>query len=59
MEVVEMVLGGRVNKGLVSLIQQAGCTALGLTGKDGGMLKARQVRMTRKGWRDAQAMAVS
>lgn len=44
MEIVEMVLGGRVNKSLVSLIQQAGGKAVGLTGKDGQLLKARQVR---------------
>lgn len=43
MEIVEMVLGGRVNKSLVSLIQQAGGKAVGLTGKDGQLLKARQM----------------
>ena len=43
MDIVEMVLGGRVNKSLVSLIQQAGGLAVGLTGKDGGLLRARQV----------------
>lgn len=43
MDVVEMVLGGRVNKSLVSLIQQAGGQAVGLSGKDGGLLKARQM----------------
>lgn len=43
MEVVEMVLGGRVNKSLVSLIQQSGGRAVGLSGKDGGLLKARQM----------------
>lgn len=36
MDVVEMVLGGRVNKGLVTLIQQAGGRAVGLCGKDAG-----------------------
>lgn len=44
MDVVEMVLGGRVNKGLVTLIQQAGGNAVGLCGKDSGIIKARQVR---------------
>lgn len=39
-----MVLGGRVNKSLVSLIQQAGGQSVGLSGKDGNLLKARQVR---------------
>jgi acetylglutamate kinase len=43
MEVVEMVLGGRVNKSLVSLIQQAGGLSVGLSGKDGNLLKARQM----------------
>jgi len=39
-----MVLGGRVNKSLVSLIEQAGGKSIGLSGKDGSLLKARQVR---------------
>ena len=43
MEIVEMVLGGRVNKSLVSLIQQAGGQSVGLSGKDGNLLKARQM----------------
>jgi len=43
MDIVEMVLGGRVNKSLVSLIQQAGGRGVGLTGKDGQLLKARQM----------------
>eukprot|EP00195_Chlamydomonas_chlamydogama_P006920 CAMPEP_0202889716 /NCGR_PEP_ID=MMETSP1392-20130828/315_1 /ASSEMBLY_ACC=CAM_ASM_000868 /TAXON_ID=225041 /ORGANISM="Chlamydomonas chlamydogama, Strain SAG 11-48b" /LENGTH=342 /DNA_ID=CAMNT_0049573115 /DNA_START=187 /DNA_END=1215 /DNA_ORIENTATION=+ len=43
MEVVEMVLGGAVNKSLVSLIQQAGGSAVGFSGKDGSMLRARQM----------------
>lgn len=43
MDIVEMVLGGRVNKSLVSLIQERGGKAMGLSGKDGGMLRARQM----------------
>ncbi|KAK9801375.1 hypothetical protein WJX73_002722 [Symbiochloris irregularis] len=43
MDVVEMVLGGRVNKGLVTLIQQAGGRAVGLCGKDSGIVRARQM----------------
>lgn len=43
MDVVEMVLGGRVNKGLVTLIQQAGGAAVGLCGKDAGLIAARQM----------------
>jgi acetylglutamate kinase len=42
MDVVEMVLVGRVNKELVSLINQAGGSAVGLCGKDGNLIKARQ-----------------
>ena len=38
-----MVLGGRVNKGLVTLIQQAGGRAVGLCGKDSGIISARQM----------------
>lgn len=43
MDVVEMVLGGRVNKGLVTLIQQAGGAAVGLCGKDAGLIAARHM----------------
>jgi len=42
MEVVEMVLGGRANKALVSLIIEAGGQAVGISGKDGRMLVARK-----------------
>lgn len=41
MDVVEMVLVGRVNKEIVSLISQAGGLAVGLCGKDGNLIKAR------------------
>jgi acetylglutamate kinase len=41
MEVVEMVLVGKVNKSLVSLINQAGGSAVGMCGKDGNLLSAR------------------
>ncbi len=43
MDVVEMVLVGRVNKELVSLINQAGGSAVGLCGKDASMIRARPV----------------
>lgn len=42
LEVVEMVLGGSLNQELVRLVQQLGGTAVGLTGKDGGMARARR-----------------
>lgn len=41
MEVVEMVLVGKVNKEIVSLINQAGGKAVGLCGKDGNLIQAR------------------
>ncbi|PAU75917.1 acetylglutamate kinase [Halomonas salipaludis] len=45
MDVVEMVLGGLVNKGIVNLINQAGGKAIGLTGKDGSQIRARQLKV--------------
>lgn len=44
MEVVEMVLGGKINKELVSVIQQLGGSAVGLSGKDGAMLEASRIK---------------
>ncbi len=46
MDVVEMVLGGLVNKDIVNLINQQGGRAVGLTGKDGNFIKARKLVMT-------------
>ncbi|GHC24630.1 acetylglutamate kinase [Aidingimonas halophila] len=45
MDVVEMVLGGLVNKSIVNLINQCGGKAIGLTGKDGGQIRARQLKV--------------
>ena len=45
MDVVEMVLGGQVNKQIVSLINRHGGRAVGLTGKDGGLITARKMRL--------------
>src|SRR3989441_3690612 len=42
MDVVEMVLGGQVNKEVVELINQAGGKAVGLTGQDGALIRARE-----------------
>jgi acetylglutamate kinase len=42
MEVVEMVLGGKVNREIVEMIQQAGGRAVGYTGSDGGLLRVRK-----------------
>jgi acetylglutamate kinase len=43
MEVVEMVLGGKVNKEIVSGLNASGGKAVGISGKDGGLIKARKV----------------
>ena len=45
MEVVEMVLGGQVNKDIVNLINQHGGKAVGLTGKDGNFIRARKLML--------------
>jgi acetylglutamate kinase len=45
-EIVEMVLAGSINKQLVSLINRAGGTAVGLSGKDGSLVQARKVTRT-------------
>jgi len=47
MDVVEMVLGGSVNKEIVSLINSHGGKAVGLTGKDGGMIRARRLTLVK------------
>ncbi len=46
MDIVEMVLGGLVNKEIVNLIHQAGGNAVGLTGKDGNLICAKKMEMT-------------
>ncbi len=48
MDVVEMVLGGLVNKEIVSFINRHGGSAVGLSGKDGGLIYARKMRVQRK-----------
>ncbi len=48
MDVVEMVLGGLVNKEMVNLMNQHGGHAVGLTGKDGGLISARRLTITRR-----------
>ena len=47
MDIVEMVLGGLINKEIVSLINRHGGKAVGLSGKDGGMIRA-QKKMIKK-----------
>lgn len=48
MDVVEMVLGGLVNKDIVTMINQQGGRAVGLTGKDGGLIRAKKMEISRK-----------
>lgn len=49
MDVVEMVLGGLVNKEIVSLLNSNQGKAIGVTGKDGNLIKARKLTLRRKG----------
>jgi acetylglutamate kinase len=48
MDIVEMVLGGTVNKEVVELINQAGGKAVGLTGQDGAFIRARKLQLSAK-----------
>jgi acetylglutamate kinase len=48
MDVVEMVLGGQVNKEVVTLINQAGGKAVGLTGQDGAFVRAKKMLLSDK-----------
>ncbi|UCF74569.1 MAG: acetylglutamate kinase [Betaproteobacteria bacterium] len=54
MDVVEMVLGGQVNKEIVNLMNQHGGRAVGLTGKDGGLIRAK--KMLVRGGADSDAL---
>lgn len=47
-EVVEMVLAGAVNKQVAGLINAAGALAVGISGRDGGLIRARKLRRTYK-----------
>jgi acetylglutamate kinase len=47
-EVVEMILSGKINKQIVSAINEAGGFAVGLSGKDGHLIRARKLRRTKK-----------
>ena len=47
MDVVEMVLGGLVNKEIVNLINRHGGNAVGLSGKDGELIRARKLKISR------------
>ena len=47
-DVVEMVLSGSINKAIVNAINEAGGTAIGLSGKDGGLIRASKLRRTKR-----------
>ncbi len=49
MDVVEMVLGGQVNKDIVNLINSHGGSAIGLTGKDARLIRARKLKVIHQG----------
>ncbi len=53
MDIVEMVLGGLVNKSIVTLINQEGGRAVGLTGKDGSLIRAKKMQMSIESESDA------
>jgi acetylglutamate kinase len=48
MDVVEMVLGGKVNKAIVAQVNQQGGKAVGLSGKDGHLVQARKMRIVHR-----------
>ncbi|MDI6763765.1 MAG: acetylglutamate kinase [Thermodesulfobacteriota bacterium] len=52
MDVVEMVLVGKVNKEIVALINQQGGKAVGLSGKDGRLIIAKKLKLTRNAGKD-------
>ncbi len=47
-EIVEMVLSGSINKQIVTALNKQGGTAIGISGKDGGLIQAQQLRRTKK-----------
>ena len=53
MDVVEMVLGGKVNKSIVALINRHGGKAVGLSGKDGELIEAEKLQIVQEGDNDA------
>jgi acetylglutamate kinase len=58
MEVVEMVLVGKTNKEIVGLISRHGGHAVGLSGKDGELIRARKMRMTATGAKEGEELDI-
>jgi acetylglutamate kinase len=56
MDIVEMVLGGKINKEIVGLINQHGGRAVGLSGKDGGLIKASRLKIRPPGSSDTSPL---
>jgi acetylglutamate kinase len=56
MDIVEMVLGGKINKEIVGLINQHGGRAIGLSGKDGGLIKASRLKVRQPGSGEASQL---
>jgi acetylglutamate kinase len=55
MEIVEMVLAGKVNKEIAALVNRHGGRAVGLSGKDAGLIEARKLRIVRDACEDRPA----
>ncbi|MBA4349464.1 MAG: acetylglutamate kinase [Thermodesulfovibrio sp.] len=58
MDIVEMVLGGLINKEIVSLINSHGGKAIGLSGKDGGLIKAKKKLLKKSGEKDEEVVDI-
>jgi acetylglutamate kinase len=58
MDIVEMVLGGLVNKRIVSLINSHGGRAVGLSGKDGGLIKAKRKKLKKGSFKDDELIDI-
>ena len=58
MDIVEMVLGGLINKEIVSLINSHGGRAVGLSGKDGGLIKAKKKLLKKSSKKDEEVIDI-
>ncbi len=58
MDIVEMVLGGLINKEIVSLINSHGGKAVGLSGKDGGLIKAKKKLLKKSARKDEEGIDI-
>ncbi len=58
MDIVEMVLGGLINKEIVSLINRHGGKAVGLTGKDGGLIRAKKKLLKKSSKKDEEVIDI-